>query len=113
MKLALLIAGGLAALAGSWFLAGLEGLAGCGLAAVLAALSVASLRLLVDSVVPTERSMPKASGVTAAVILVKLPAVALIIYLATRLAMPGIYCFLATLGLVYSAVVWRLARADA
>lgn len=90
---------------------GVQGLYGVAIGIALSALSLGSLKLLVNAMTPTAESVPKPSSVTAVVMLAKLPLVAILIYLATRLSMPGLYCFLATIGLVYSTVVWRLARA--
>jgi hypothetical protein len=92
-------------------LGGLDGLLGSLLGAALSLLSMISLKLFADSLVPTNKSLPKASNLTVFVLLAKLPLVALLIYAATRLSAPGLYCFLATLALVYSAFVWRLGRA--
>ncbi|HVT13549.1 MAG TPA: hypothetical protein VHE55_14890 [Fimbriimonadaceae bacterium] len=99
------------ALGAGWMIAGIDGLAGVGLAAILAALSVVSLKMFANAVAPPTPDRPQNPSLTAIVILAKLPLVAALIYLATRLSMSGLYCFLATLGLVYSAIVWRLARA--
>ncbi|HWA83658.1 MAG TPA: hypothetical protein VG820_09505 [Fimbriimonadaceae bacterium] len=99
------------ALVAAWLAAGFDGVAGVGLAAVLSALSVVSLKMFANAIAPPTPDRPQNPSFTAIVILAKLPLVAILIYLATRLSMSGLYCFLGTLGLVYSAIVWRLARA--
>ena len=96
-----------------WAIARLSGLEGFCLGFALSSLTLASLQLIVNSLVPTDKRLPQASQMTAVVVLAKLPLVALFLYLATRLDVVGVYCFLATIGLVYSAFVWHLARRGA
>ena len=93
----------------AWVVAGLYGIAGEILAFVLAWVSVTSLKIFATSLLPTESRLPKTTNLTAIVLLLKLPAVLILVYLATRLTQAGLCCFLGTLSLVYSAIVWRLA----
>ena len=75
-----------------------------------AAVSLVSLTLLVrlfTAFKPTPRGGVILSTVLA---IVKLPLLMLGVWVGTRLHSPGLYCFLASVGLVYSAFIWGVAH---
>ena len=97
---------------GAWIFARLDGLAGILLGGLLAVITLGSLRLLTNSLIPTEQRLPRTSSTTVLLLLLKLPLVAVILFLMRRLSAEGVACFLVALLLVYSSFVWRLSSID-
>lgn len=109
-RLPALIGAVLLLLLGAGAVAGASGVAGAALGIVLAAASLTALWLIAESLVPTGRPLPIVQNRAALVLLIKFPIMLALIFLATRLSMGGICCFLVALGLVYFAFVWRLVK---
>jgi hypothetical protein len=75
-----------------------------------AAVSLVTLTLLVR-LFGVWRPTPRGGVVLTAILgILKLPLLLLGIWVGTHLAGPGLYCFLASVGLVYSVFIWGLAR---
>jgi hypothetical protein len=78
--------------------------------AVLSVIGLASLRAL-SNLLRTTQPRPRIGvSITILVAVLKLPIILLGVWIATELSSPGLYCFLASVGLVYSAFVWGVAR---
>lgn len=74
------------------------------------AVSLASLKGLSSLLVAAHPSPRTGVLITVLVAVVKLPMLLLGTWIAVRLPSPGLFCFLASVGLVYSAFVWGVTR---
>ena len=75
-----------------------------------ASLGLVALTLLVR-LFRTHQPAPRAGvALTVLLALLKLPLLLVGVWIGTRLPSPGLLCFLASVGLVYSAFIWGVAR---